>query len=185
MRILSRIRRRHYAAAILASIAIMTPAAALAAPAVAAAPAIAGHPRTAAPFCETPGLVEWIDTNGSGAAGSVYYHLRFTNLSGHRCTLNGFPFVVAVSLRGRQLGSRAAFNGGSPHVVQVRPGQTATALLRIVMAGNFPRSACRPVTAAGLRVYPPNQTRSKTIPFPFEACSRRGPVYLTVRPVRG
>ena len=39
---------------------------------------------------------------------------------------------------------------------------------------------CHHVVAAGLRVYAPGQTRSSTIPFPFVACSNRGPVYLYV-----
>jgi Domain of unknown function (DUF4232) len=68
--------------------------------------------------------------------------------------------------------------------VTIGRGKTATAVLQIVDAGNFPPSACHPVTAAGLRVFPPNQTRSKVVPFPFGACSRRGPVYLIVGPVR-
>jgi hypothetical protein len=42
---------------------------------------------------------------------------------------------------------------------------------------------CRPVTAAGLRVYPPNQKGSKVVPFPFRACSRVRPVYLHVQAV--
>ena len=134
--------------------------------------------------CETPGLVIWLDTNGSGTAGSTFYHLEFTNLSGHRCTLNGFPFVRAVDLRRHSLGSRAAFDHRTPRVVTIGRGKTARAVLQIVDTGNFSPSACHPVTAAGLRVYPPNQTRSKVIPFPFSACSRKGPVYLIVRPVR-
>lgn len=63
-------------------------------------------------------------------------------------------------------------------------GASATATLRIVQAGNFPASACRQTKAAGLRVFPPGQSNSKVIPFPFEACSRSGPVYLSVRAVR-
>jgi Protein of unknown function (DUF4232) len=130
--------------------------------------------------------VIWLDTEGSGTAGSVFYRLKFTNLSAHRCTLDGFPFLMAVNLSGHQLGRRAAFAPGlTPYNVTLRPGKTATALLQVVDVGNFPPSACRPVTAAGLKVFPPNQTRAKVIPFPFAACSRRsGPVYLWVRPVR-
>ena len=41
-----------------------------------------------------------------------------------------------------------------------------------------------PLTAAGLRVYPPNLTTSKVVPFPFSACSLTGPVYLNVRAVK-
>ena len=48
---------------------------------------------------------------------------------------------------------------------------------------DFPASQCKPVTAAGFRVFPPNQTRAKVVPFPFGACSASGPVYMFVRPV--
>ncbi len=40
--------------------------------------------------------------------------------------------------------------------------------------GNFSPSLCHPVTAAALRVYPPNQNASETVPFPFLACSGTG-----------
>ena len=49
---------------------------------------------------------------------------------------------------------------------------------------SFPVSKCHPVTAAGLRVHPPGQTQTRPVPFPFAACSKSGPIYLTVRPVR-
>jgi hypothetical protein len=171
---------RRIAAVAAACAVTLVPTVALAAP---GSPAVAAS-RSAVRACETPGLVIWLNTNGSGTAGSTFYHLEFTNLSGHRCTLNGFPFVRAVDLRRHRLGSRAAFEHRTPHAVTIGRGKTARAILQIVDAGNFPPSACHPVTAAGLRVYPPNQTRSKVIPFPFSACSRRGPVYLIVRPVR-
>ena len=127
----------------------------------------------AAPLCQTPGLVIWLDTNGSDALGSAFYHLEFTNLSGQRCTLNGFPFLAAVDLHGHQLGRRASFDHSTaPHLVTLGRGKTATAVLQVVDAGNYPRTACHPVTAAGLRVYPPNQTRSKIVPFPLPVCSK-------------
>jgi hypothetical protein len=37
-------------------------------------------------------------------------------------------------------------------------------------------------TAAGFRIFPPNQTRAKLVPFPFGACSASGPVFMIVRP---
>jgi hypothetical protein len=136
--------------------------------------------------CKTPRLVVWLATNdGGGAAGSVFYTLNFTNLSGDTCTLAGYPGVSAVDLRGRRLGSAA---GRNPHealrVVTLRAGDTASAVLQISQAANFPTSACHVVTAAGVRVYPPNAFKSKIVPFPFPACSRRGPVYLHIERVR-
>jgi hypothetical protein len=134
--------------------------------------------------CRTAGLVVWLDTQGNGAAGSVYYQLKLTNLSGHACSLFGYPGVSAVDLRGRQLGSAASRNPAhhSQHVTLAN-GATATATLQIVEAGNFPASTCHAVTAAGLRVYPPNQTAATVVPFPFRACSHAGPAFLSVESV--
>jgi hypothetical protein len=33
-------------------------------------------------------------------------------------------------------------------------------------------------------VHPPGQTKSRTVPFPFSACSKSGPKYLTIGPVQ-
>jgi Protein of unknown function (DUF4232) len=149
--------------------------------ALAALPSFSAGATVATPRCATSGLVVWLDTQGNGAAGSVYYHLKFTNLSGRACTLYGYPGVSAVDLAGRQLGSAASRNAAHrPNLVTLPSGATATAVLRIAEADNFPASRCRPVTAAGLRVYPPNQTAAKPIPFPFRACSHPGPVYMAV-----
>ncbi|MFI4985009.1 MAG: DUF4232 domain-containing protein [Solirubrobacterales bacterium] len=138
----------------------------------------------AAPRCATSGLVIWLNTAGSGAAGSIYYDLYLTNLSGRSCTLRGYPRVSAASLGGHQLGAGASRETGQrPGVVTLSRRATAMAVLRIVEAGNFPASACREVTASGLRVFPPGQTASKVVPFPFQACSRAGQGVLSVRAV--
>ena len=181
MKLTTRAARRISVAVAAACAAIFVPAIALAAPgqpASQAAPAVA-------PLCQTPGLVIWLDTNGDDTAGSAYYHLEFTNLSRHRCTLNGFPFLAAVDLHGHQLGRRASFDHSTaPHLVTLGRGKTVTALLQVVDAGNYPRTACHPVTAAGLRIYPPNQTRSKIVPFPLPVCSKTAPRILIVGPVK-
>lgn len=142
------------------------------------------------PACTTSGLVIWLNQEGGGGAlGSIYYKLELTNLSGHACTLYGFPGVAAVNLAGRQLGL-AATREPTPRKplvtlagahVTLTDGDTASALIRIVDVGALP--GCRPVAAAGLRVYPPGQTRSKVIPFPFETCSRGGRSNLLVQAV--
>ena len=135
------------------------------------------------PRCAS-GLVVWLDTEGSGTAGSVYYKLKLTNLSGRRCALRGYPGVSAVGLTGRQLGSAATRNTHtSVRTVVLAPAGTASAVLQINDVGVFTSSLCRPVTAAGLRVYPPNATEAKLIPFPFRACSRSGRAYLHVEAV--
>jgi hypothetical protein len=140
---------------------------------------------TAVPSCVTSRLAVWLDTRGSGAAGSSYYTLKFTNFSGHTCSLAGYPGVSGVGIVGGQLGSAASRD--SVHAVRtisLRNHATASATLRIVDVGNYPNSRCHRVTAAGLRVYPPNQRVSKVVPFPFQACSRRGPTYLSITAVQ-
>ncbi len=145
-------------------------------------------PRTslaAAARCRTSGLVLWLDSRGGAAAGSVYYSLKLTNQSGHACSLEGYPGVSAVSLSGRQLGSAAARDRTvAPRVVTLKNGATATAPVQITQALNFPRANCRPAAAAGLRVYPPGETASKVVPFPFQACSSSRARILHVQPVR-
>ena len=70
-------------------------AAALAALAATSSPAAT---TAATPRCASSGLVIWLETQGNGALGSIYYNLDFTNLSGHACTLVGYPGVSAVNL---------------------------------------------------------------------------------------
>jgi hypothetical protein len=144
----------------------------------------AAHAAGSSEACATATLVVWLDTQPDHAAGSAYYRLELTNLSARACTLRGYPGVSAVTLAGRQLGSAAGRNPAHPvRTVTLAPGATASAVLQIADALNFPASACKPGTAAGLRVYPPGQRRARIVPFPFPACTRGGPVYLHVEAV--
>jgi hypothetical protein len=170
--------RRLLAAGAAACAAVVVPAGALAAPGPPA-----GAARTVTPACATSGLDVWLDTQGNGTAGTTFYNLEFTNLSGSSCTLFGFPGVSGVTLGGAQLGS-AASRSGTPHAVTLANGATAKAVLGIVDVGVLPPSQCQPVTAAGLRVFPPGQTSSRRVPFPFGACAKSGPIYLTIQPVQ-
>lgn len=159
--------------------------------ALASVVALTGAAQASTPACATSGLVVWLDTMGNGAAGTTYYNLEFTNLSGHACKLVGYPGVSGIGLSGRQLGSAASRDGAhAPATVTLASGTTvnmvgttATVILAITDVANFPAASCHPVTAAGLRVFPPNQRASKLIPFPFRACSS-GPSYLHVEAVQ-
>jgi hypothetical protein len=156
--------------------------------AVAAIVAVVSAPNTAiatTPACATSSLVVWLDTQGNGAAGSSFYNLQFTNLSEHACRLFGYPGVSAVDLSGRQVGHVGGRDAVHPAATVTLPaGGSAHTILRIVEAGNFPKARCGPVTAAGLRVYPPDQTASKLIPYPFAACSRNSATVLSVEVVQ-
>ncbi len=137
------------------------------------------------PRCATAGLVVWLDNRADHAAGSTYYRLEFTNLASRLCQLRGYPGVSAVSLAGRELGSAAARNPAHPsRIVMLRRGASATAVLQITDTHNYPPAACRPVAAAGLRVYPPNEKASKVVPVPLPACAHTGVTYLHVEAVQ-
>jgi Protein of unknown function (DUF4232) len=152
--------------------------------------AASASPRTAptpvtAPPCTSGGLVVWLNTQPNGAAGTIYYRLEFSNLSGHTCTLRGYPGVSGISLGGTMLGSAAQRSSGTPvRTITLGIGRSATSALGIVEVGNFTSSSCHPTTAAGLRVYAPNQTAAKSIPFPFGACAKAGDLYLSVQAVK-
>jgi hypothetical protein len=171
--------RRLIGVGLLATAAAATPVVTLL---TASPPAPAGAAVTS---CSTAGLVIWLNTEGNGTAGSVYYTLEFTNVSGHECSIYAFPGVSAVNLAGRQLGSAAHYtNGAKRPIADLANGDTATAIVQVVDTGVFGRAKCAEVRAAGLRVYPPDQYTSKVVPFPFLACSRPGPIYLLVQPVK-
>ena len=124
-------RRRTAAAALVACAAM---AAIVAAPTAATA---------GTPACSASSLVGWLDTQGSGAAGSSFYELQFTNLSRRSCRLAGYPGVSAVDLGGRQVGHAASRDSLHPaSAVTLPAGGSAHTVLRIVDAGNFPRSTC-------------------------------------------
>jgi Domain of unknown function (DUF4232) len=141
-------------------------------------------PSSATARCATSALAVWIGIGeGGGAAGSTYYPLELTNVSSHACHLFGFPGVSANS--SHQLGSPAQRNHAAPeHSVSLAPGETAHTVLQITDVGNFSVSQCKPVPAAGLKVIPPDERTAAEVPFSFRACSKTGPIYLTVQPVQ-
>jgi hypothetical protein len=195
---LSRTTRRAIAVtagAVVAALAITS--AAFAATSSAASPR-SGAARTASaatPKC-TPALGQqgnvsaWVaGDQGNGAAGTIYYPLEFTNLSGHACSMRGFPGVSAISRGGQQLGSPASWESGggfgTPRTVIVAPGATVHAILAYHDAVVGSVSGCHPVnTMVGLRVYLPDERGTTSAFFDLEACSHAGPVYLSVGPIK-
>jgi hypothetical protein len=180
---------RHIAVAA-AAVAVAVAGLAVAGPALARQ----SHPASVAsskvvPGCQSSGIDDWLDTHGDGTAGTIFFHLKFTNLSGHACTLQGFPFVFAVNLSGHQIGNVAVFNHAFPaNPVTVGNGKTVHAVLGIVNTGNFGAAACKPVIAAGLKVFAPTGINEvgRIVPFPFSTCSTHGghtPNSLNVTPV--
>jgi hypothetical protein len=127
---------------------------------------------------------------GDGAAGTIFYPIIFTNTGPVRCTLTGFPGVSSVDAHGRQIGGPANREPVSPaRPVVLAPRGSASAVYGQAQALNFPRTPCRPVTARALRVYPPNETRSRILALTHLACSRSvdgsSLIRRVVRGVRG
>jgi Protein of unknown function (DUF4232) len=154
-----------------------------------AAVAASTHSKAAASSssnCTTAELVVWLDTQGSHSLGHNAFSLEFTNLSHQACVLQGYPGVSATNLGGRELGRPASPDSAQARPsVRLAPGGTAISVLTIANADFFSGPGCRAVNAAGLRVYPPNQTKAKVVAYPFRACSHHGTDYLTVTPVKG
>ncbi len=109
-----------------------------------------------------------------GTAGSVYTTIDFTNISNVTCTLYGYPGVSLQTARPlHQIGKPAKENPATPRkLVTLQPQTTASALLRIADAGNYPESTCGMTTAHYLQVYPPNQTTPAYIKYTTQACSK-------------
>ena len=121
--------------------------------------------------------------SANGAAGTTFYPIRFMNTSKLGCTLRGYPGVSAVTSSGRQIGSPASRINSNLRTVTLLSGKSASATVGIVETGNFSSSQCAPVTAAGLKVFPPGSGRAVTIRKSFSTCSSTSVISLTVRPV--
>jgi hypothetical protein len=122
---------------------------------------------------------------GSGAAGSTYYPIEFTNTSGATCTLYGYPGVSFITASGGQLGAAATEDPTYPReLVTLTPGAVAHAELRVTDAMNYPSPACQVVTAHRLRVFPPGQTNPLYLTLDARACAITSVQILSVQTVQ-
>ncbi len=120
--------------------------------------------------------------SGNAAAGTTFYQILFTNVSGATCTLYGFP---GVSFTGEtysvQVGPAATRNPASkPTLVTLAPGAVASAEISVVDAQNYSPGSCGLTTASGILVYPPNLTTSVGLPFNGYTCVHRKDHVLSV-----
>ena len=159
--------------------AATAPATAPASPASSPAPTSGNNPVTAG--CSSAALTAHVDLAQSGAAaGSVYVPIDFTNTSGSPCTMDGYPGVSFVRSRsGGQLGNAATRNPAAvPAMVTLAPGGVAHAILQVGEAGNYSPSACTPVAAHWLKIFPPNQATAIYARYDVQACSAKLPAKL-------
>ena len=141
------------------------------------------------PVCQSAALKVTVDiSQAGGAAGSSYYPVNFTNTSDAPCGLYGYPgmsFVTAAGSEGQQIGAAAQRNPAFGDLsVRLPADGVAHAWLQIAQAGNYPASACQPLTAHWLRVFPPGDTVASYLGVSFSACASASTPLLTVTPVR-
>jgi hypothetical protein len=149
------------------------------------APTVPSVSAETAPPCPTSALRVSVSASQGAAAGSSYYPIVFTNISGAACTLYGYPGVSFVAAAGgSQIGIPATENPAHPRqLITLAPGQAGHAELQVVNAENYPPANCGIVTAHWLRVYPPNQTAPLYASFTAQACAKPRTI-LTVETVQ-
>lgn len=97
------------------------------------------------------------------------------------CTVAGRPRPSPFTPSAVTLASGATAPAGLP---PIGSHAMATAISKITDVGVFSPSSCDHAAAAGLRVYPPGQTTSSVVSYPFVACSRTGSVSLHMEAVQ-
>jgi hypothetical protein len=153
------------------------------APAAAAA-ASAPAPAAAAPHqCRASDLHVSV-TRGNGGTGTVYYTIRFANVSSSACTLDGYPGVSVVKHLGGPRVGKAAVRDHQvhPRLVTIARGGTAHAYLTATDPGNIVPS-CNPTRGHWVKVYPPGQFHPQYAHRAILVCTD-GTRTMSVRPVR-
>lgn len=127
-----------------------------------------------------------------GAAGSLLLDVDFTNSASEDCTLSGFPGIALVDDAGDPIGAPAVREDNAPGgVVDLRPGDSATAALKISRAENYDDQTCGPTPADGLQVIVPEETDTTVLDFTdgsgdltqVTACSDDSVELLSVQPL--
>ena len=172
-------RSRRVIAAGVAALGLGIGSAAWATSSASAAPA-------AVPECTSANLAVWVSPDlSSGAAGTIYYALDFTNISNHTCFLVGWPGVSAQNLSRQQLGNAAArIAYPARRFVNVPPGGTANATLRYLGYAVDNSRGCRATNATYLNVYPPDQRSARLAFFDRPVCTVRGRTYLEIERIQ-
>jgi len=117
----------------------------------------------------------------SGGPG-MRYAVEFTNVSPSACSLTGYPSVSAYGPSGAQVGNAAARATSAVHRIVLAPGASADARV-VTSPASIEASLCHEVTADGLHIVLPGQTRGQDVQHALRACSARGrqaPVFLRV-----
>ena len=121
-----------------------------------------------------------------GAAGTTFYPVILKNSGDAPCSMSGYPAVSFISgSDNHAVGVAASQDAESViGVVVIQPGQSTSAKLGIVNAGNFPAD-CDAVPVSGLQVNLPGDTDPIIIGHADTACASTAYPTLRVGPFTG
>ncbi|MFE1878885.1 DUF4232 domain-containing protein [Streptomyces diastatochromogenes] len=103
-----------------------------------------------------------------GAAGSLYWTIRFTNTSTTKCALRGYPGVSALDTAHHQIGPAATRTNESYSTVTLAPAHSTSAVIRTT---NGPIGGPCLRTGTYLRIYPPASHTAVLVPARWTVCS--------------
>jgi archaellum component FlaG (FlaF/FlaG flagellin family) len=107
----------------------------------------------------------------SGAAGTIYQHMKLTNSGNMSCTVGGFPTAFLYGSDGYALGSAAAAQSQvTPTVITLAPGEIAYTTLGYPQAGNFNPGVCSSNKSTTLKLYAPGSTTALEVPLEVAWC---------------
>jgi hypothetical protein len=135
--------------------------------ALGAAPATASAPAADAsgtPMCATAQLSAALG-GGDAGAGNLYRYLVLTNTGTTTCHLTGYPGLSMLDANGAQIGRPATRDARTYSAVVLRPGGSASDTIHTVNH----QGTCLPASTK-LKVYPPGNTASLTIPGVITDC---------------
>jgi hypothetical protein len=133
--------------------------------------------------CTAGNLAVWVNADSAdGTAGTTYFNLEYTNISGVTCYLNGFPGVSATNGNGKQIGLAAAHDNSIPaKTIDIAPGMTAHSALGYHDILVDP--SCKPQTASYLKVFAPNTVTARHAFVTLSLCTT-GQANLSVQRVQ-
>jgi hypothetical protein len=109
--------------------------------------------------------------------------LVLTNTTSSPCVIQGYAGVSFVTgTSGRQVGNPAErVTGAAPNVLLTK-GESASELLQVVDAYNYPDSRCHVTDTLGFRVYPPDQRTALFVPHHDVGCASTSVTTLSIQP---
>ncbi len=120
-----------------------------------------------------------------GAAGTTFYPVILKNSGDAPCSMSGYPAVSFIAgSDNHPVGVAASQDPDTIGVVVIEPGQSTSANLGVVNAGNFPAD-CDAVPVSGLQVNLPGEAEPIIIGHADTACASTAYPTLRVGPFTG